>query len=125
MIKKFLGKVKKVLDYVPILWNEEDDGCDDFIKLMLFKAKRMEKCITNSPNASFDRDLIISSLNNFIQAFEDYLKPSTFHKMPETIVNKLSANDLRELNRQEEEEMDDKWYKAVSILLIDGQSWYN
>ena len=48
MIKKFLGKVKHVLDYAPLLWNEEDDNCDDFIKLIVFKAKRMKKCIAIS-----------------------------------------------------------------------------
>jgi len=44
-IKRFLGKIIKIFQYMPLLWNDEDWDFQYLLDLIEFKLKRIKKCI--------------------------------------------------------------------------------
>lgn len=49
----FLKKIKKIIDYIPILWNDYDWDYSYIDKILLYKLKRMKKVFDNKKNKQF------------------------------------------------------------------------
>lgn len=72
-IKLFFIGLKNVYDYFPIIYNDRDWDFSFYEKLMLFKLKRMYKCLNKkqwSCNCNFEKNHSIKALRICIKILE-------------------------------------------------------
>lgn len=47
-VRKFFKRLKKIYDYIPLLWEDEDWDHDYLTKMLRYKLTRMAKCIKDN-----------------------------------------------------------------------------
>lgn len=70
---KILLKIKKIIDYIPILWKDEDWDYYHLLELIKYKISRMKKCIKNNDLIVDEAiDNISNSIDNTIKCINEY-----------------------------------------------------
>ena len=73
-IKRFILKIIKIFQYLPILWQDEDYDFEYLLLLIKFKIQRIKKeIIRNNIIVKEEQDGICKSINNTIFHIDNYL----------------------------------------------------
>ena len=72
-IRRFISKIIKIVQYIPILWEDEDWDYDYLLTLIQYKLKRMRATLWSNKIVEHRelRDTIID-INRCIQSIDDY-----------------------------------------------------
>jgi len=110
-INKFFKKIKKLFDYIPIIWNDEDWDYFYFLNLMEFKMNRMEDYFRNhgmstdnievADQIKLSKDIInkIKDDKYFDEVFSDYYNKWDYpriEKVDDVTVMKEMPPEMRE-----------------------------
>jgi len=71
---KILRKIKRVLEWVPVLWNDEDFDYAHLLEIMIFKLKRMENFFNSKYAWSSDAKQQAASMRLFRVSLERILE---------------------------------------------------
>ena len=73
-IKRFILKIIKIFQYLPILWQDEDYDFEYLLLLIKFKIQRIKKeIVRNNIIVKEEQDGICKSINNTIFHIDNYL----------------------------------------------------
>jgi len=80
-VKKFFQKIKRVFQFIPIAWNDEDWDYDYLLELIKFKCEKMRSYFRKS-NILCEKDSkeIIVGLNRTLFYIECYRNPEILYK---------------------------------------------
>lgn len=71
---RIFRKIKRIIDYIPILWNNEDWDYEHLLELIEFKLKRIKKCIRqNDIIVEHEIQEIENSIDKTLKAIDNYL----------------------------------------------------
>lgn len=70
---RFIRKIIKVIQWIPILWNDEDYDYSYLLEIIKYKLKRIKACLWNNAYIEHKalRDTIVD-INKCISAIEEY-----------------------------------------------------
>lgn len=72
---RVIKKIIKIIEYIPILWRDEDWDYEYLLDLIVFKLKRMQKCIARNavvtPNTIREISIGINQTIDHIENFCD------------------------------------------------------
>jgi len=122
LLKRAFRKTKKIFEYIPVLWEEDDYDIDDLIKLIEFKADRMERNIRATDRYE-GIEGNCDTIREFVNELYAYRNPSTFDNISAQDIHTMDINKLRDLNIKEDEEMTEHWNKAWDIIKSNGTRW--
>jgi len=82
MIMKIIKKIKKIIEYIPILLKDEDWDYSSLLTLIQYKVSRMKKCIKENDyiieeqinNICESIDKTINDIDNYFNAYELFEK---------------------------------------------------
>lgn len=71
---RIFKKIKRIIDYIPILWNNEDWDYEHLLELIEFKLRRMKKCIRQN-NIIVENEIqeIEDGIDRTLKAIDNYL----------------------------------------------------
>ena len=150
---KIFQKVKKIIEYIPLLWKDEDWDFAYLLDLIEYKSKRMADCIYSNDYIYSTRDIKIQ-INELLYHIENYrdseaLTDLLYGKLPFVPKQKRIQNNekervlitVREDNKQplneEEEELytqrfyreyettQSEWHKIWETLDKNCQGWWD
>ena len=135
-IKRFILKIIKIFQYLPILWQDEDYDFEYLLLLIKFKIQRIKKeIIRNNIIVKEEQDGICKSINNTIFHIDNYLNYAevfekhykdkyldfdfTYNVEDNKIVT-INKNTNKELTKEEE----DKYTTYIkSMYAYENQEW--
>ena len=153
-IRRIISKIKKIIDYIPILWNDEDWDFEYLLLLLRFKLDKIKDCIhKNDIIVKHEQREIFIGINQAIQHIDNYCNDNAFSdyagKLPFEIDFKSEKNNdgyynLITLNKQtqkpltqEENELYDEylinkinfqqkeWELIFDTIKQEGQKWWD
>lgn len=154
-IRKVIKKIKKIIDYIPILWNDEDWDFEYLLLLLRFKLNKIKDCIhENDIIVKHEQREIFIGINqamnhidnylNSDEAFEEYAPKMPFEASFKTEKNNEGCYNLIILNKQiqkpltkEEDELYNKylidkinfqqkeWELIFDTIKQEGQKWWD
>ena len=91
MIKKLL-KIKKIIEYIPVLWADEDYDYHYLLHLIKYKINRMKDCIDNN-------DIIVQeSINVIKEGIDKTTKSIDNYYISDDLFEKEYGDIYKELN---------------------------
>lgn len=154
-IKRFFGKIKKIFEYMPLLWRDEDWDYGYLLDLIKFKLIRMRDTISKNAIISNENIREISiGINQTIYHIDNYQNPDDSY---EEIYGKFDFNiehrgrkldngyyamdtynaDKGEILTSDEEEKyskflrnkmefeQDEWQLIFDTIKKEGQKWWD
>lgn len=151
-IKRFILKIIKIFQYLPILWQDEDYDFEYLLLLIKFKIQRIKKeIIKNNIIVKDEQDSISKSINetifhidNYLNSYEvfdkhyrdKYLDFEIAHKCDDNRIVTYNKNTGRELTEEEENKYfiylqamysyeTQEWNAIWDSIKAEGSSWWD
>lgn len=133
-IKRTIEKIKKIIDYIPILWNDEDWDFEYLLLLLKFKLNRIKKCIhKNDIIVKHEQREIFIGINQAVhhidnylnsdEAFEEYVGKMPFEVGFKTEKNNEGYYNLITLNKQTQKPLTKEQDEIYNKYLIDKNNF--
>lgn len=136
-ITKIIEKIIKIIQYIPILWRDEDWDYEYLLDLISFKLNKMKKCLIKNNIVEHNQlRAMIISINQCLDHIENYQDPtvSKFTKLYGECPVKITFG--QELTEEENELCheyflkhhnfeQDEWNKIWDTIKEHGQSWWD
>lgn len=120
---RVIQKIIKIIQYIPILWRDEDWDYEYLLALITYKLKRMKKAfIANSIVETNKLKDIISGIDSTVKHIENYCDVDG--KSFDTVYGK--SLDNLQINRDFTKEESDEFFKySVEKFNFENSEWDN
>lgn len=71
LIKRFFGKIFRIIDYIPVLWNDEDWDFEYILPILKKKIDRLGKCIRKN-NIILRSEDVYQETRDAMQAIDNF-----------------------------------------------------
>ena len=120
---KTIKKIKKIISYIPLLWNDEDWDFYFLFKLMQFKIDRMEKTIRTN-NLFVGVEDVCQEMKDCSEHIDKFLNYDDEDTTIEMIAN-MSDEERRLQYQKEEDEKQAHFVAFLDILKEKSQGWWD
>lgn len=133
-IRRIISKIKKIINYIPILWNDEDWDFEYLLLLLRFKLNKIKDCIhKNDIIVKHEQREIFIGINQTIrhidnylnsdEAFEEYVEKTPFEVEFKTEKNNEGYYNLITLNKQTQKPLTKEQDEIYNKYLIDKNNF--
>lgn len=124
-IKRFFEKVLRIIDYLPILWNDEDWDYEYILPILRKKIDRIGKCIKNNKIIT-EHEEVYQETRDTIQAIDNFdnhldLFIEIYGEDPETSI--LDNAEEYYINLYNFE--NDRWNEIWDTIKKNGRKWWD
>lgn len=125
-IKRFIGKILRIIDYIPVLWRDEDWDFEYIFPILRKKVDRVGKCIKNN-NIILNSENVYQETRDLLQAIDNY---SNCDKLYTSIYDEPEKyekffNSEREYFIKMQEFEIDRWNEIWDMLKKKGLGWWD
>jgi len=121
-VKDFFRRVKRILEYIPVLWDNWDCDYDYILDLLQYKLKRTEKCLRERDRYfGVEEDCV--KIQQVIDSIEKFKNPETFKNITFEQITAMTQQELRDKNQEEYDEEMKSWDDIWNTIKAEGRRW--